>query len=171
MKQSNTKMGQVEWRRNKVQELSVKGFNQAGISRLLKIPKSTISRDIEYLRQQASETIRNHLEKRLPYEYKKCISGLEAIIKESWIVTTKAEKIGNNKDKLQSLALIKDTYNIKMDLLTSASLLQDSIKFITETKPKQNLFNKKENIDQSDIQRTSEDNSGNESTEQYNQIF
>jgi DNA-directed RNA polymerase specialized sigma24 family protein len=61
MKQSNTKMGQVEWRRNKVQELSVKGFNQADISRLLKIPKSTISRDIEYLRQQASETIRNHL--------------------------------------------------------------------------------------------------------------
>ncbi len=58
-----------------------------------------------------------------------------------------------------------------MDLLTSASLLQDSIKFITETKPKQNLSNKKENIDQSDIQRTSEDNSGNESTEQYNQIF
>jgi DNA-directed RNA polymerase specialized sigma24 family protein len=54
MKQSNTKMGQVEWRRNKVQELSVKGFNQADISRLLKIPKSTISRDIEYLRQQAS---------------------------------------------------------------------------------------------------------------------
>ena len=58
-----------------------------------------------------------------------------------------------------------------MDLLTSASLLQDSIKFIAETKLKQNLSNKKENIDQSDIQRTSEDNSGNESTELYNQIF
>ena len=38
-----------------------------------------------------------------------------------------------------------------MDLLTNASLLQDSIKFVTENK--QNLSNKKENIKQSDIQR------------------
>ena len=33
-----------------------------------------------------------------------------------------------------------------MDLLTNASLLQDSIKFVTENK--QNLSNKKENIKQ-----------------------
>ena len=47
-----------------------------------------------------------------------------------------------------------------MDLLTNASLLQDSIKFVSETK--QNLSNKKENntIDSnSDIQRSTEDNS------------
>ena len=92
--------------------------------------------------------IKNHIQKKLPYEYTKCISGLEEIIKEGWIVATQADKIGNNKDKLQSLALIKDTYNTKMDLLTNASLLQDSIKFVTETK--QNLSTKKENNIQSD---------------------
>ena len=37
-------MGQIEWRCNEVQELSVKGFNQADIARTLNIPKSTISR-------------------------------------------------------------------------------------------------------------------------------
>ena len=171
MGQSSTKMGQLEWRRNKVQELSVKGFNQADISKMLNIPKSTISRDIEYLRERANETIRNHIADKLPYEYSKCISGLEEIIKESWIVATQAEKIGNTKDKLQSLALAKDTYNTKMDLLTNASLLQDSIKFVTETnKLKQNLSNKKENIDQSiDIQGSTEIN--NDTTEQFNQVF
>ena len=49
-----------------------------------------------------------------------------------------------------------------MDLLTNASLLQDSIKFVAETKLKQNLSNKKENntIDSnSDIQGLTEDNS------------
>jgi DNA-binding LacI/PurR family transcriptional regulator len=83
MGQSNTKTGQnqIEWRRNKVNELSIKGFNQADISRMLEIPKSTISRDIEYLRARANETIRNHIQKKLPYEYTKCISGLEEIIK------------------------------------------------------------------------------------------
>ena len=172
MRQTNTKkQQQLEWRRNKINELSVKGYSQSEITKMLDIDKSTVSRDITFLKEEAKETIKNHIQDKLPYEYSKCISGLEEIIKESWIVATQAEKIGNTKDKLQSLALIKDTYNTKMDLLTNASLLQDSIKFVSETKQKQNLSNKKENIDQSDIQRTSEDNSGNESTEQYNQIF
>ena len=55
-------------------------------------------------------------------------------------IIAQAEKIGNTREKLQSLALIKDTYNTKMDLLTNASLLQDSIKFVAETK--QNLSSK-----------------------------
>jgi DNA-binding transcriptional regulator LsrR (DeoR family) len=127
MKESNTNMkDKIEWRRNKVNELSVKGFSQVDISRMLQISEPTISRDIEYLRQQANEIIRNHIQKKLPYEYTKCISGLEEIIKEGWIIATKADKLGNNKDKISSLALIKDTYNTKMDLLTNASLLQDS---------------------------------------------
>jgi hypothetical protein len=172
MEQTRTKTEQLEWRRNKVQELAVKGFGLTDISQMLKIPKSTISRDIEYLRQQANETIRNHIQNKLPYEYSKCIQGLEEIIKESWIIAINADKIGNTKDKLQSLALIKDTYNTKMDLLTNASLLQDSIKFVSETR--QNLSNKKDNntIDSnSDIQRTAEDNSDQSTEEQFNQVF
>jgi hypothetical protein len=176
MKDSSTNMkdnnNKITWRRNKVQELSIKGFNQAEIARMLQISEPTISRDIEYLKEIANETIRNHIQEKLPYEYSKCIQGLEEIIKESWIVAINADKIGNTKDKLQSLALIKDTYNTKMDLLTNASLLQDSIKFVSETKLKQNLSNKKDNntIDSnSDIQRSTEINNNTE--EQFNQVF
>jgi hypothetical protein len=180
MKESNTNMkdnNRIGWRRNKVNELSIKGFQQAEIARMLQISEPTISRDIEYLRQQANENIRNHIQEKLPYEYKKCISGLEEIIKEGWIISTRADKTGDTREKLQSLALIKDTYNTKMDLLTNASLLQDSIKFVTETKLK-NLSNKKKdnNIDYSsnDIQRPTEDYPSKESTEsesQYNQVY
>ena len=88
---------------------------------MLKFPSLLLSRDIEYLKEKANETIRNHIQQKLPFEYSKCISGLEEIIKETWIVATQAEKIGNTKDKLQSLSLIKDAYNTKMDLLTNAS--------------------------------------------------
>ena len=91
MKKLNTKMkNKIIWRRNKVNELAVKGFSQTEISKMLQISDPTISRDIEYLRQQASETIKNHIQKKLPYEYSKCISGLEEIIKESWNVATQA---------------------------------------------------------------------------------
>ncbi len=135
MKESKTKFKErLEWRRDKVFELSVKGFSQVEISRMLQISEPTISRDITLLKDNANETIKNHIQKKLPYEYTKCIQGLEEIIKEGWIIATNADKKGDTREKLQSLALIKDTYNTKMDLLTNASLLQDSIKFVEEIK-------------------------------------
>ncbi len=188
MKDSSTNMkdnnNKITWRRNKVQELSIKGFNQAEIARMLQISEPTISRDIEYLREMANETIKNHIQKKLPYEYSKCISGLEEIIKEGWIVCINAEKIGNTKDKLQSLALIKDTYSTKMDLLTNASLLQDSIKFVQENKEKIDRGNLPQPIHEkrlgkilpkgygdleNGIQGSTEDNT--DQSEQYNQVF
>ena len=51
-----------------------------------------------------------------------------------------------------------------MDLLTNASLLQDSIRFVEQSK--QNLSNKKELIQSSDIQGLTEDN-----ITEYNQVF
>jgi hypothetical protein len=176
MKQSNSdkkQKNQIEWRRNKVFELSVKGFSQAEIGRMLEIHKVTISRDISYLREESKKSIKEHLEDKLPLEYNKCISGLEQIIKEGWIIATQADKKGDTREKLQSLALIKDTYNTKMDLLTNASLLQDSIKFVEQSK--QNLSNKKENdiIDKDiDIQGPAEDITTETTRESsYNQVF
>ena len=102
MRQTNTKkQQQIEWRRNKINELSVKGFSQSEIVRMLDIDKSVVSRDIIFLKEEAKNTIKNHIQDKLPYEFTKCISGLEEIIKESWIVAAQADKIGNNKDKLQ----------------------------------------------------------------------
>jgi hypothetical protein len=184
MEQTRSKTEQLEWRRNKVNELSVKGFGLTDISKMLQIPKTTISRDIEYLRERANETIRNHIQKKLPYEYTKCISGLEEIIKESWIIIAHSEKIGNTKDKISSLALIKDTYNTKMDLLTNTSLLQDSIKFVEQNKESltsnegsQTNYNnhtlaKLANLkdkERNGLEGSTEDNS--DQSEQFNQVF
>ena len=166
---TNTRTEQLEWRRNKVQELAVKGFKQSEIVQMLQVDKSAVCRDIAYLKDESIKTIKDHIQDRLPYEYNKCLQGLEEIIKEGWLIATKADKTGDTKEKLQSLALIKDTYSTKMDLLTNASLLQDSLKFVTETK--ENLSNKKENIEHSDIQGPAEDYSDTESTTTINQVF
>ena len=94
MKKTNTDMkNKIDWRRNKVNELTIKGFTQTEIARMLQISNPTISRDIEFLREQANESIKNHIHKKLPYEFSKCVQGLEEIIKESWIIATKAEKL------------------------------------------------------------------------------
>jgi DNA-binding transcriptional regulator LsrR (DeoR family) len=74
----------IEWRRNKVQELSSQGYNQSEISRILQISQSTINRDIAYLRQQAKNNIKRYVDERLPEEYEKCLVGLNAITKEAY---------------------------------------------------------------------------------------
>jgi len=105
---------------------------------MLQVDKSAVCRDIAYLKDESIKTIRNHIGERLPYEYGKCLQGLEEIIKESWLIAAKAEKAGDTKEKLQSLALIKDTYSTKMELLTNANLLSDSVKWVEQTREKLN---------------------------------
>jgi predicted transcriptional regulator len=147
----------LEWRRNKVQELAVKGFNQADIAKMLQISEPTISRDVDYLKQSAKQEIKKHITDRLPYEYRNCIEGLTEIIREGWTIAAKTDKTG---ERLQSLALIKDTYSTKMELLTNANLLSDSIKFVEHTRDKiLSNNNKKVNNNNIDMERSAETDS------------
>ena len=58
--------------------------------------------------------------------------------------------MGNDRDRLSSLKLIKDTYSEKMNLLTNPYLLQDSIKFVEVNKQK--LQDSSTNRGQQDLQ-------------------
>jgi Trp operon repressor len=59
---------QVEWRRDKVQELCSKGYSQREISHMLQIGLATVNRDISHLRYQAKENIKKYIDERLPEE-------------------------------------------------------------------------------------------------------
>jgi DNA-binding NarL/FixJ family response regulator len=58
MQEMSTKT-QVEWRRNQVFELSSKGHSQLEIAKTLQISDSTISRDLDYLKQQSSSRLQH----------------------------------------------------------------------------------------------------------------
>ena len=75
---------QVEWRRDKVQELCSKGYSQREISQVLQIGLAIVNRDISYIRNQAKTNIKRYIDERLPEEYEKCLVGLNAITKEAW---------------------------------------------------------------------------------------
>ena len=117
---------QVEWRRRQVFELSSKGLSQVEIARKLQIHESTISRDIDYLKEQSKENIRKYVEERLPEEYEKCLVGLTAIQREAW---SAAEKTQDTREKIQALSLAKDCYGMKLELLTNATVVDDAMRF------------------------------------------
>jgi hypothetical protein len=64
---------------------------------------------------------------RLEEEYVNYLRGINVILQESWTLsqTTKDENT-----KLKALALGKDCFSAKLDLLTNSSVVEDEIKFI-----------------------------------------
>ena len=125
MQELSTKI-QVEWRRRQVFELSSKGLSQVEIARKLQIHESTISRDIDYLKEQSKENIRKYVEERLPEEYEKCLVGLTAIQREAW---SAAENTQDTREKIQALSLAKECYGMKLELLTNATVVDDAMRF------------------------------------------
>ncbi|MFL6423389.1 MAG: hypothetical protein ACJ71R_07340 [Nitrososphaeraceae archaeon] len=120
---------QIEWRRSKVAELDSQGHSQPEISRILQVSIGTINRDISILRQQAKEKIKKYIDERLPEEYEKCLVGLNAITREAW---NTAQNTEDKREKIHALALAKECYSMKLDLLTNATVVDDAIRFVSQ---------------------------------------
>ncbi len=54
----------VDWRRNKVQQLLVRGYSQWDVAEELQIDQSTVSRDVHYLRQNAQANLQKHIQQK-----------------------------------------------------------------------------------------------------------
>ena len=65
-KPSEERQEHIEWRRDKVLELSSKGHSEREIASVLQISPATAHRDVDYLRQKAKENIREYIEEKLP---------------------------------------------------------------------------------------------------------
>jgi hypothetical protein len=130
---------QVQWRRDKVQELCSKGYSQREISQTLQVGLATVNRDVSYLRNQAKTNIKQYIDERLPEEYEKCLVGLTAITKEAWNTANDTE---DNREKIQALSLAKECYSMKLDLLTNATVVDDAIRFVVQKSSEKTLSNR-----------------------------
>ncbi|MFL6341122.1 MAG: hypothetical protein ACJ72U_06195 [Nitrososphaeraceae archaeon] len=135
---------QVQWRRDKVQELCSKGYSQREISQVLQVGLATVNRDISFLRDQAKDNIKKYIDERLPEEYEKCLVGLTAITKEAW---TTAQQTEDKREKIQALSLAKECYSMKLDMLTNATVVDDAIRFASSNKSKDSLRSSGDNDD------------------------
>jgi hypothetical protein len=130
-KQKQEKDGsRIDWRRSKVQELSSQGHSQREIAQILQVSNGTVNRDLSYLRQQAKDNIRRYIDEILPEEYEKCLVGLTAILREAWNTSQQTE---DRREKIQALSLAKECYSMKLDLLTNATVVDDAIRFVSES--------------------------------------
>jgi hypothetical protein len=122
-------MQQIEWRRDRVLELSSQGFNQSDIATVLQVDKSIISRDVAYLRNQAQENLQKHIHETIPEEYQKAMVSIDQILKMCWSIVSKT---ADEKTRLQALALINDCTRHRVDLSTNGVVITDAIKYVNQ---------------------------------------
>jgi predicted transcriptional regulator len=120
----------VEWRRSKVIELNSQGYSQPETAKILQVSLGTVNRDLSIIRQQARKDIQEHIQKRLPEEYQRCLTGLNEILKTCWSIILKPGT--DDKTKLQATAIINDSYKYIMDLTTNGSIVTDAIRHLTK---------------------------------------
>jgi hypothetical protein len=145
---SKLQQQQIDWRRARVLELSSQGYSQIEIATNLQMDKSVISRDMAYLRQQAQDNLKMHIQDKLPEEYQNCMTGINQVLKICWEIVNKSRNVRNNdndgqtvtmtdnKTVLQALALINDCNKYKMDLTTNGVVITDAIKFVQTNREK-----------------------------------
>src|SRR5919197_4125850 len=120
---------QLQWRRSKVLELDSQGYSQMEIAAKLQVSDSTISRDMDHLRQQAQDNLQKHIHEVSPEQYQRCMVGMQHNLKETLEI---AQSASDPKTKLQARAIVNDCYKIIMDLCTNAGIVSDALKFVTQ---------------------------------------
>jgi hypothetical protein len=150
---------QIQWRRSKVAELDSQGHSQPEMASILQVSIGTVNRDLSYLRQQAKSNIRKYIDERLPEEYEKCLVGLTAILREAWNTSQQTE---DRREKIQALSLAKECYSMKLDLLTNATVVDDAIRFVSESEKSKDKV-------KSSSYSSSSDSSGDEDNKESNE--
>ena len=157
---------QIEWRRAKVLELSSQGHSQRETADTIHVVIGTINRDMAYLRNEAQENLKYHIQERLQTQYLKCQNGLDQVLKMAWNIII-IDSV-NQTTKLQALSLISDCYKYQMDLSTNGIIVTDAIKYVNSKMDHLNTTEKKllQDIkDKGDTEAEAEDKGLSENSE------
>jgi hypothetical protein len=131
---------ELEWRRSKVLELNSQGYSQPETAKILQVSLGTVNRDLSIIRQQSRKNLQTHIQKTLPDEYHRCLTGLNQVLKTCWYIVNKPGT--DDKTRLQATAIINDSYKYIMDLVSNGSVITNAMKRITELQNNMNIINK-----------------------------
>lgn len=116
---------ELNWRRDKVRDLTIKGWTQRQIAEELQIDCAMINRDLKFMRQQSAKNIQHYIDEHLPTEYENAINTMNLIVKEMWELSPT-----DNRELIQSRQLIKECTLHKVELIASGTVVDRAIKFV-----------------------------------------
>jgi hypothetical protein len=91
-----------------------------------------VSRDIIFLKQQAQQNLKEHLELRIPLQYSICETGLKIILRKAFDIVNNHNN--TTAEIIQSLNLIANIYGRLMELATDEKTIAQAVSWIEKKK-------------------------------------
>lgn len=137
-KLEDTKRRQINWRRMKLADYTSMGKSLNEVSRILNIPYDTLYKDQIYLKIQAEEQIKNHIND-LPYQIKTATDGLNKLISMLYDVQDldmiKAQnRRTSDHVRVLAMSLMKECIKEKTAILTSSQAISHALDFVQKAK-------------------------------------
>lgn len=104
-----------ENRLSKIISLYSKGLTQAEIAQELGVDQSTVSRDLQFIKQQAKKKIEKYLNEDILFEYLRYITGLNEVTRKLWEIVQNERTM--TKDRMHALSLLMQSYNKRLEML------------------------------------------------------
>ena len=147
----------------------------SGISKKLNLPRTTVNRDIEYLKQESQKKLDRYIQDEIPFTYYKVLHGLNGVIRATHEILD--DKSLSIRDKLQALQLLSTTYRGLLELTADGSIVQRAIEKVKQLEQQQKAdtsdvttveeqTDQEEDIEASEPDAPVEEETGEESTEQ-----
>jgi hypothetical protein len=121
---------QVIWRRQKIFSLLVQGVTSTyDLASALHISQSTAARDIQFLKVQATEQLKFHIQERLPWEYRVCSEGISEVLKHAWYIILR-QPDNTRANKVAALSLILQCYKDRLEIASNAAVVTDALNHV-----------------------------------------
>jgi predicted transcriptional regulator len=117
----------MEWRRDKVIMLSSRGLSQSEIARVLHVERSLVSKDMTYIRQQAREHLKTHIQNRMPEEYHKVEVSIKQVLMKAWEIV---DNTTDERIRLQALSLIRECDSSRLEMITNGTVVSEALKYV-----------------------------------------
>jgi hypothetical protein len=137
--------------------MRARGLSHGEIARELQVSRASISSDMQYLRSQAKESIKEYVTEHLPEQYQVCLAALDTILKHAFDIL---ETSPDNREKLQAMELFKDTHLVKLELLSNATTIDSALHYIRNKQQQQQ--HKEQQKGQLALASTTNDNDDND---------
>jgi hypothetical protein len=122
----------IQWRRDMVFSKLVRGWSQAEIARDLQIHPSTISLDVQYLKEQSKKELETHLSDRLPFEYSRAMTGINSVLKRASDILDESK---DNKTRMEAMRLLMDLWKSVMSLATDGGIVERVMRMVKVITP------------------------------------
>jgi transcriptional regulator with XRE-family HTH domain len=104
-----------ENRLSRIISLYSKGLTQAEIAQELGVDQSTVSRDLQFIKQEAKKKIEKYLNEDILFEYLRYIAGSNEVTRKLWEIVQ--DKHITTKDKTNAISLLMQSYNKRLEAL------------------------------------------------------